>query len=124
LGGDEDGGLAGLVGNGDFDEGVHIVLLAALEAQAAFGHVLAGDDVVSALGNADAGGAADLDARMLAAIDGQGDGCGGFFGSGGRQGEDSGRRLFDRAGASAGRITRRLSNRVADKGGAGGVKVG
>src|SRR5712664_4011960 len=72
LGGDENGGLAGLVGNGDFDEGSHIVLLAALEAQAALGHVLAGDDVVAAVGLTDAGGVVDLDARVLAAIDASG----------------------------------------------------
>src|SRR5216684_6410806 len=78
LGGDENGGLAGNVGNGDFDEGLHIVLLAALEAHAAFGHVLAGDDVIAALGMADAGGVADLDAGVFAAIGAR---SGGFFGN-------------------------------------------
>src|ERR1700694_1731708 len=48
LGGDEDGGLAGSVGNGDFDEGAVVVALAAFEAQSAARYVLAGDDVVAA----------------------------------------------------------------------------
>src|SRR5260370_169849 len=87
LGGDEDGGLAGLVGNGDFNEGPHIVLLAAREAQAAFGHVLAGDDVVCALGIANAGGVVDLDARVLAAVDASG---GRSFLDWGGQGEGGG----------------------------------
>ena len=69
LGGDEDGGLAGCVGNGDFDEGAIVVALVALEAEAAFGHVFAGDDVIAAVGMADAGGIADLDANVFAAID-------------------------------------------------------
>jgi len=85
LGGDEDGGLAGSVGNGDFDEGLHIVSLAALEAHAAFGHVLAGNDVLAALGMADAGGVADFDAGVFAAIGARG---GGFFGTRRRHGED------------------------------------
>ena len=68
LGGDEDGGLAGLIGDGDVDEGLRIIFCAALEAQAAFGHVFALHHVVAAFGMADAGGVADLDARMLAAI--------------------------------------------------------
>lgn len=63
LGGDEDGGMAGNVGNGDFDEGAVVVALAAFEAQAAARHVLAGDDVVAAVGMADAGGVADFDGR-------------------------------------------------------------
>ena len=71
-GGDEDGGLAGLVRDGDFDEGLRVILLAALEAETAFGHVFAGDDVVSALGMTDAGGVADLNARVFAAINGRG----------------------------------------------------
>ncbi len=68
LGGDEDGGLAWLIGDGDFDERLRIIFCAAFESQAALGHVLAGDDVVAALGVADAGGVADFDSRMLAAI--------------------------------------------------------
>jgi hypothetical protein len=87
LGGDEDGGLAFLVGDGDFDEGLSVVVLGALEAEAAFGHVFAGDDVFAALGVADASGVVDFDARVLAAVGGRG---GGFFGRGWRQGEDGG----------------------------------
>ena len=98
-GGDEDGGLAGLVGDGDFDEGLGVVPLAALEAQAAFGHVLAGYDFVSALGMTDAGGVADLNARVLAAIDAR---DGGFFGNRGRHGENGGLRLPDRVPDRAG----------------------
>ena len=90
LGGDEDGGLAGSVGDGDFDEGLHMVPRVALEAQAAFGHVLAGDDVVFALGMSNAGGVGDSDARVLAAVGGWG---GGLFRKRGRHGEDGGKRL-------------------------------
>ncbi len=97
LGGDEDGGLAGSVGHGDFDEGLHIVWLAALEAQAAFGHVLALDDVIATLGMADAGGVADFDARMLAAIGARG---GGFFGNRRRDGGDGRSRIPLRPRAS------------------------
>ena len=87
LGGDEDGGLAFFVGDGDFDEGLRVIVRAALEAQAAFGHVLAGDDVFAALGMMDAGRVGDFDARMFAAVDAR---RGGFFLSGRREGEDSG----------------------------------
>jgi hypothetical protein len=90
LGGDEDGGLAFLVGGGDVDEGLDVILLGAFEAQAAFGHVLAGDDVFAAIGMTDASGVADFDAGMLAAVDAR---EGGVFGSGRRQGEDGGARL-------------------------------
>ncbi len=110
LGGDEDGGLAGLVRNGDFDGGLHIVLLAALEAQAAFGHVLADDDVVFALGLTNACGVADFDARMLAAIDAR---SGGFFVNRRRNGKDGRRRL-----------PLRLPAKLPDKVGAGGVNSG
>jgi len=68
LGGDEDGGLAWLVRDGDFDERLGVVALAALETQAALGHVLALDDVIGAPGNANTGGVVDFDARVLAAI--------------------------------------------------------
>ncbi len=88
LGGDEDGGLAGLVGNGDIDEGLRIIFCAALEAQAAFGHVFAGDDVFAPLGMANASGVSDFDARVFAAIDAR---RGGFFLSGRRDGEDGAR---------------------------------
>src|SRR5216684_8002537 len=92
LGGDENGGLAGLVGNGDFDEGPGVIVFAALEAQAALGHVLAEDDVVSALLIANAGGVADFDAGVFAAIDAL---RGGFLLIGRRHGEDGRLRLAD-----------------------------
>lgn len=98
LGGDEDGGLAGLVGNGDVDEGLREIVLGALEADAAFGHVLAGDDVVSALGMTDTGGVIDLDARVFAAIGAR---EGGFFGNRRSHGEDGRARLADRVGAAS-----------------------
>src|SRR5713101_415430 len=106
LGGDENGGLAGLVGNGDFDERLHIVLFAALEAEAAFGHVLALDDVIAALGMADAGGVADLDAGVFAAIGAR---SGGFFGNRRRYPADGRERLPDRVGA--GGVNRGLRRR-------------
>jgi hypothetical protein len=117
LGGDEDGGLAGLVGDGDFDEGPYIVLFAAREAQAALGHVLAGDDVVSAVGLTDAGGVVDLDARVLAAIDASG---GGIFLKRRRHGDDGGLRLADSVRDKA----RGGAGRVPGGVGTGGVKVG
>ena len=88
LGGDEDGGLAGCVGNGDFDESAIVVTLVALEAEAAAGHVFADDDVIAALRVADASGIVDLDARVLAAID-----AGRFLLLRGRHGEDGHTRL-------------------------------
>jgi len=72
LRGDEDGGLVLDVGSGDVDEGLGVVAFVALETQAAFGHVFADDDIVAALGMADAGGVIDLDARVLAAIGARG----------------------------------------------------
>jgi len=90
LAGDEDGGLAFLVRDGDLNEGLGVILFGAFEAQAALGHVLTGDDVFAAIGMTDAGGVADFDARMLAAVGAR---EGGFIGSGGRQGEDGGVRL-------------------------------
>ena len=97
LGGDENGGLAGLVGNGDFDEGLYIILLAALETEAALGHVLALDDVIAAPGMADAGGVADLDAGVFAAIGAR---RGGFFVNRRRHGEDGRSRIPLRLRAS------------------------
>ena len=88
--GDEDGRLALLVGDRDIDEGLGVILFGAFEAQAAFGHVLASDDVFAAIGMTDASGVADFDARMLAPIDAR---EGRFIGSGRRHGEDGGVRL-------------------------------
>ena len=113
LRGDENGGLAGLKRDGDFDERLGVIPLAALETQAALGHVLALDDVIGAPGNTNAGGVVDFDARMLAAIDAR---RGGFFAGERRRGEDDGLRFADRVpgkvpdGVGAGR--------------AGGLKVG
>ena len=104
LGRDEEGGLAGCVGNGDFDEGAFVVALAAFEAQAAAGYILAGGDVVAALGMADAGGVTDLDARVLAAIDA---GC--IRLGRRRQGENGTEALHDKVGA--GGINRGLRRR-------------
>jgi hypothetical protein len=98
-GGDEDGGLAGVVGDGDFDQGLGVILLAALEAQAALGHVLAGDDFVAALGMTNAGGVGDFDARVPAAIGRRGGVC---CGNGGRHGEDGGARLAGRVDSGGG----------------------
>ena len=109
LGGNENGGLAGLVGDGDIDEGLRIIFCAAFEAQAAFGHVLALDDVVAALGMADTGRVGDFDARMLAAIGAR---RGGLVGSGRRHGEDRGLRL-------ALKITWKAAARLPDRAGAG-----
>lgn len=65
----ENGGLASLVRHSNFDERLRKVLLAALEAQASFGHVFAENDVVAvALRMTDASGVVDLDTRVLAAI--------------------------------------------------------
>ena len=132
LGGNEDGLLAFGVGDGDFDEGLYVILLSAFETEAAFGHVLASDDVFAAVGMADAGGVADLNAGVLAAIDARGGGRWlrsgrGFFWSGRRHGEDGGRRLSDRiasnAGGDGGGTGDELRS-VTDIGGTRGGKVG
>jgi len=124
LGGNENGGLTGLVGDGDFDESPGVIPLAALEAQAALGHVLALDDVVAALGMADAGGVGDFDARMLAAIGARrGRRGGGFFAGGRRHGEDGGEGFGDGVGAGLG-IAGAGDDRVAGRIRAGGAKVG
>ncbi len=121
LGGDENGGLAGLVGDGDFDEGPGVVTLAALEAQAALGHVLALDDVVAALRMADAGGVVHFDAGMLAAVGASGGR--GWLRSGARYGEDGGLRFADGVGRGAEEV-RAGGDRVSTRIGAGGAKVG
>ena len=108
LGGDEDGGLALLIGDGDFDERLGVIPLSALEAQATLGHVLALDNVIGALGMADTGGVADFDARMLAAVGGR---SGGLLGSWRKRGEDGGLRLAFRA-------TWKRAWRLADRAGA------
>jgi len=121
LGGDEDGGLAGLIGGGEVDEGLGVIAFGALEAQTALGHVLAGDDVFAALGMAYAGGVADFDARMLAAIGARRGGSILRSGSGWvwgwrRQGEDGGLRCGGRVNDAGGHVP--------DKAGAASAKVG
>lgn len=102
LGGHEDGGLAGLVGHGDFDERLRTVPLAAFEAQAALGHVLAEDHFITLLGMANASRVSDFDARVLAALGG---GTGGFLRS--RQSENGAERFLEMLGM--GRISRSAS---------------
>ena len=68
LGGDEDGGLTGVVRGGDFDEGLGVILLFTFEAEAAAGHVFADDDFITAIGMADAGGKVHAGADVLAAL--------------------------------------------------------
>jgi len=114
LRGNEDGGLAGLEGHGNFDKRLGVIPLAALETQAALGHVLALDDVIGAPGNANAGGVIHFDARMLAAIDAR---RGGFFAGERRRREGSGLRF-------ALGITEKLHWRIPGKVGARGEKVG
>lgn len=114
LRGHEDGGLARLEGHGDFDEGLGEIPLAALETQAALGHVLALDDVIRAPGNTHAGGVVNFDARMLAAIGAR---RGGFFAGERRRCEGSSLRF-------ALGITARLHWRIPGKVGARGEKVG
>ena len=61
LRGNEDRRLPLLVRNSDIDERPDVVVFAALEAQATFGHIFADDDVIAALGMADAGVVSDLE---------------------------------------------------------------
>src|SRR5260370_31195152 len=95
LGGHEDRRLAGLIGHGDFDERLRVVLSAAFEAQAALGHVLAKDYVITLLGMANASGVCDFDARMLAPLS---PGAGRFLRS--RQSQDGAALLLARIGTS------------------------
>ena len=67
--GDEDGAAAGSEGHGDFDARAFGVLIAAAEAEAAFGQILANDDFLLKTAAADAGEHACLDARAVAARD-------------------------------------------------------
>ena len=113
LGGDENGGLARLVRDSNFDKRLGVIPLAALETQPALGHVLALDDVIGAPGKANAGGVVDFDAGMLAAIGAR---RGGFF-----AGE---RRRCDSSLRFALGITAKLHRRIRGKVGARGEKVG
>jgi hypothetical protein len=106
LRGNENGDLADDVRNGDFDERAFVVGLFAFEAQPAAGHVLAEDDVVSALWMADEGGVVDLGARMLAALLAR---SVGLLDRGQRHGENRGARFVVGGGLSGGwRVESRL----------------
>jgi len=108
LGGDEDGSLAGNVGDGEFDQRTFVISLFAFEAQAATGHVFTLDDVVSALGVADEGGVVDAGARILTALD-----AGSVRLARGREGQNDAARLFVNGGLRLGwRLERRLHWRV------------
>src|SRR3989442_13505227 len=65
--GDEDGAGAGSEGDGDFDAGAFGVLIAAAEAEAAFGEIFAEGDFFLEAAAADAGEGAGLDAGAVAA---------------------------------------------------------
>ncbi len=122
LRGDEDGGLAGLIGDGDFDEGLRIIFCTAFEAQAALGHILALDDIIAALGMADASGVADFDARMLAAIDARRGGRMVWRGSGwvwGWRGHGE-----DGSGRRGGGVINEADGQVLDQVGSASAKVG
>lgn len=131
LGGDEDGLLSLGERDGDFDEGLGVILPGAFEAQAALGHVLASDDVVAAFGMADAGGVADLDARMLAAIDTSSSGGGRSLRSGGgairgsrRDGKDGGGRLPESVASNIGRGNYGAGDELRGVSGIGGTRAG
>src|SRR6267154_293302 len=65
--GDEDGAGAGSEGHGDFDTGAFGVLIAAAEAEAAFGEIFAEGDFFLEAAAADAGEDAGFDACAVAA---------------------------------------------------------
>lgn len=65
---DEDGGVAGRKRNGNLDCGVFFVAFAAAEAEAAFGDVVALDELFGCGVEADASGEADAGADVAAAI--------------------------------------------------------
>src|SRR5260370_39581279 len=65
--GDEDGAGAGSEGDGDFDAGAFGVLIAAAEAEAAFGEIFAEGDFFLKAAAADAGEDAGFDACAVTA---------------------------------------------------------
>jgi len=65
--GDEDGASAGSERNGDFDAGAFGILIAAAEADAAFGKIFADGNFLLEAAPADASEDASLDARAVAA---------------------------------------------------------
>jgi hypothetical protein len=68
-GADEQRRLAGVIRNGDFNGGVFVVSLQAAERKAAFGNVVALDDVFAREAQADAGGEVNASAHVAAEID-------------------------------------------------------
>ena len=97
-GADEDGSLAGIIRNSDFDRGVFVVAPAAAEAETAFGNIVAFDDVLASRTEANAGNEMDACANVAAQIN---------FAVRSEFWERSGarayRRFFDRSGGCAGR---------------------
>ncbi len=65
--GDEDGASTGSERNGDFDAGAFGILIAAAEADAAFGKIFADGNFLLEAAPADASEDASLDARAVAA---------------------------------------------------------
>src|SRR5262245_14390547 len=68
VGGYENCGLARFVRDGDFDGSIFVVTLAAAEAEAAFGNVIALDDLFVGSGVSNAGGEGDAGANVAPAI--------------------------------------------------------
>jgi len=68
-GADEDGGLAGVIGDGDFDGRVCFVTMAAAKTEAAFGNVVALDDVFAGGTEPDAGDEVDASADVATQIE-------------------------------------------------------
>src|SRR5208282_1220389 len=83
------------VRDGDIDESLRVIVVAAFEAQATLGHVLADDDVFAAIGMTDAGGVTDFDARVFTTIDADNGRC---LEGRRRHGEDGGAALGDSIG--------------------------
>jgi len=90
--------LAGIVGDGDFDGSVFFVAMAAAETEAAFGNVVALDDVLTGGSEANAGREIDASADVAAQIE--------FAAScefGLRSGVGGSRGFFDGDGSGGGR---------------------
>src|SRR5438034_9582538 len=66
---DEDGGLAGVIGDGDFDGRVLFVTMAAAKREAAFGNVVALDDVFAGGIEPNAGDEIDASADVATQIE-------------------------------------------------------
>ena len=94
---DEDGGLAGVIGDGDFDGRICFVTMAAAKTEAAFGNVVAFDDVFTGWIEPDAGDEVDASADVATQIEFA---AGGKFGL--RSGVRRGWRFFDGDGGGYG----------------------